>query len=232
MSFAARFPSTMLLAAGLGTRLRPLTNETPKPLVPLAGKPLIEHVIAAFRAEGAETFVVNTHYRAAQIKTHFAARDNVVVIEEDVLLGTGGGVRNALPALESEHIFIANTDAVWPLGNDRPLTRMQARHEDNRSAMTLLCAHPARATGFSRSHDFCLDPRGRVTRDSGLPVIYAGIALARRSLFEEMAPGPASLFPLMERALEEDQLSGVLLDAPWHHVGDPHGLALAEAAFS
>lgn len=227
MEKPARFPDVMLLAAGLGTRLRPITDTLPKPLVPVAGTPLIERIMANARAEGATRFVANAHYRADQLLAHFGGL--LKVNREDTLLGTGGGVRAALPMLHSDPFFVMNTDAFWPAGSDRPLRRMLARHADP-ADIVLLCVQPARATGFGRSHDFCLDPLGNITLDYGAPVIYAGVALMARALFDAAPDGPFSLNRLFEAALERESLKGVVLDAPWFHVGDPAALAEAERA--
>ncbi|KFC68750.1 Nucleotidyltransferase family protein [Devosia sp. LC5] len=221
-----RFPDVMLLAAGLGTRLRPLTDSLPKPLVPVLGVPLIERIMVNARAEGARRFAANAHYRADQLLAHFGGL--LKVSREDDLLGTGGGVKRALPMLHSDPIFVMNTDAFWPAGQDQPLGRMVGRFEGEDEAVVLLCVHPHRATGFDRSHDFCLDPMGRITRDYGAPVIYGGVALLGKSWFAEAADGAFSLLDIFEIALEREKLFGVALDADWYHVGDPQALAETE----
>lgn len=227
MEKPARFPDVMLLAAGLGTRLRPITETIPKPLVPVAGMPLIERIMANARAEGATRFAANAHYRADQLLAHFGGL--LKVNREDELLGTGGGVKAALPMLHSDPFFVMNTDAFWPLGSDRPMARMQARYAGE-GDIVLLCVQPHRATGFARSHDFCLDPMGTITRDYGAPVIYAGVALMGKSLFADTPDGAFSLTDMFEAALERETLKGVMLDARWFHVGDPEALAAADKA--
>ncbi len=229
MSADARFPDVMLLAAGLGTRLKPLTDTLPKPLVPVGGVPLIERVMANARAEGAKRFAANAHYRADQLLAHFGGL--LKVNREEVLLDTGGGVKAALPMLHSDPFLVMNTDAFWPAGSDAPLGRMLQRYQDSED-IVLLCVQPARASGFARSHDFCLDPMGRITLDYGAPVIYGGVALMGRSVFNDTPDGPFSLNLLFEAALERENLKGVVLDAPWFHVGDPAGLAAAEQALN
>lgn len=229
MEKPARFPDVMLLAAGLGTRLLPLTEALPKALVPVAGRPLIERVMDSARAEGATRFVANAHYHADQLLAHFGGL--LKISREDALLDTGGGVRQALPMLASDPFFVMNTDAFWPPGADTPLARMQARyggHDD----IVLLCAQPSLAHGFARSHDFCLDPRGNITRDYGAPVIYGGVALLGKNLFGHAPDGAFSLNLLFEAALERETLFGVMLDAPWYHVGDPDALAQVERQLS
>ena len=226
MDDLARFPDVMLLAAGLGQRMRPLTEALPKPLLPVGGVPLIERVMANARAEGAARFVANAHYRADQILAHFGGL--LKVSREEALLDTGGGVKQALPMLHSDPFFVMNSDAFWPAGADRPLERMLARHRAGR--ITLLCVQPARASGFARSHDFCLAPNGTVTRDYGAPVIYGGVALLERDWFADSPDGAFSLLDLFERAQADERLHGVMLDAPWFHVGDQAGLEAAEKA--
>ena len=226
MTEPSRFPDVMLLAAGLGTRLRPITDSIPKPLVPVAGVPLIERVMDNARAEGARRFVANAHYRADQLLAHFGGL--LKVSREDELLDTGGGVKRALPMLLSDPILVMNTDAFWPAGSDTPLARMLARF-DERTEMVLLCVHPRDAAGFGRSHDFCLSPHGTITRDTGAPVIYGGVALMGKALFSNTPDGAFSLNHLFEQCLERESLYGVALNAPWFHVGDAAGLAAAEA---
>ena len=229
MQKPVRFPDVMLLAAGLGTRLRPISETIPKPLVPVAGLPLIERIIANARAEGATRFVANAHYRADQLLAHFGGL--LKVNREADLLGTGGGVKAALPMLHSDPFLVMNTDAFWPAGSDAPLGRMLARYSQP-DDIVLLCVQPHRATGFGRSHDFCLDPMGLITLDYGAPVIYAGVALMGKGLFADTPDGAFSLNRLFEAALERESLKGVVLDAPWFHVGDPEGLAAAERALT
>ncbi|SFV37886.1 MurNAc alpha-1-phosphate uridylyltransferase [Devosia crocina] len=220
-----RFPDVMLLAAGLGTRLRPLTETMPKPLVPVGGVPLIERVMANAREEGAKRFVANAHYLADQVLAHFGGL--VKVSREETLLDTGGGLKRALPMLHSDPFLVMNTDAFWPTGVDRPLARMRARY-GGQEDVVLLCIQPGRATGFGRSHDFCLDPMGRVTPDYGAPVIYGGVALMGADVFRDTPDGAFSLTKIFDRALEGETLKGVVLDAPWFHVGDPAALAQVE----
>lgn len=227
MTDTSRFPDVMLLAAGLGSRLRPITDTIPKPLVPVAGVPLIERVMDNARAEGAKRFVANAHYRADQLLAHFGGL--LKVSREDELLNTGGGIKRALPMLASDPIVVMNTDAFWPAGSDTPLARMQARFAEGRAEIVLLCVHPRDASGFARSHDFCLSPSGEITRDYGAPVIYGGVAIMGKSLFSDTPDGAFSLNDIFEQCLERETLYGVALNAPWFHVGDPDGLAAAEA---
>jgi len=228
-----QFPDAMLLSAGLGTRLRPLTLSVPKPLVRVGGIALVDRVFDAARREGARRFVVNVHHHAEQMFSHIETLraqgvDIAVSDERDGLRDTGGALRKALPLLGGDPILVMNTDAFWIGGSDRPIGRMLVRMTPA-TEIVLLCVQPRRASGFRRSHDFCLDPRGTVTTDTGAPVIYAGVALIRRGLPAAETDDKFSLNRLFEAALNRGTLGGVVLDAPWLHVGDAEALREAEA---
>ncbi len=229
-------PDAMLLAAGLGTRLRPLTDTLPKPLIKVAGMPLIDRVIAAAEAEGISRFVVNTHHLADPLEAHLVAARAVpgrsirISPERDRLLDTGGGVKQALTLLEGDPILVMNTDSFWRPGSDTPIARLMARRAQTSADFVILCAHVRNAIGFSRrSHDFCLAPDGRITPDFGAPVIFAGVSLLSRRIFDATPEAPFSLYRLMEAAMAEERLHGIALATEWLHVGDGAGLAAAEA---
>lgn len=229
-------PDVMLLAAGLGTRMRPITDDLPKPLVPVAGKPLIDWVVDEAVAQGHTRIVVNAHHLAPQIVAHVdalaAAHPGVsfsVSPEPDEALGTGGGVKAALPLLETDPILVMNTDAFWLPATDTPFDRMADKFSNTGAEIVLLCVHPRDATGFRRSHDFCLDPPGRITKDRGAPVIYAGVALLAKQAFAGAPDGAFSMNTMFEAAAARGTLFGVALHAPWLHVGDVEAIAEAEA---
>jgi MurNAc alpha-1-phosphate uridylyltransferase len=230
MTEPTRFPDVMLLAAGLGTRMRPITDTIPKPLVPVAGVPLIERIMDNARAEGAKRFAANAFYKSDQILAHFGGL--LKVSREDALLGIGGGIKRALPMLHSDPFFVMNTDAFWALGSDKPLERMLARFAQGEAQAVMLCVHPRDAVGFGRSHDFCLAPDGRITNDYGAPVINGGVTLLSRALFDDTPDGPFPFSVVLDRCRENETLFGVALDAPWFHVGDPASLAEAEKRLS
>jgi len=239
MPSAPRFdpvlPDVMLLAAGLGRRMLPLTETRPKPLLEVGGLPLLDRVASAAAAEGLTHFVVNVHHHADQIRAHLEglARRHpdwrFRLSEEPRLLDTGGGLRHALPLLDTDTVLVMNTDAFWLPGADRPLGRLSARLAAGDADIVLLCAQPHRALGFRRGHDFCRDPLGRLSRDAGQPVIYAGVALLRRDLVAAAPAEPFSLYALFIKALDQRRLWGEILDAQWLHVGDPRALAEADA---
>ena len=209
-----RFPDVMLLTAGNALALEPV-----------AGLPLVERVMGNARAEGATHFVANGLPGDHGVLAHFGGL--VKVSREEAPQGSGGGVRQALPMLHADPVFVMETNAFWPAGSDAPLARMLARHQGE-ADIVLLCVHPRHAVGFGRSHDFCLSPQGLVTRDYGAPVIYAGVALLGKTLFRGTPDGPFPLDLLIDAALERETLYGVVLDAPWFHIEDATGLAEAE----
>lgn len=231
-----RFPtSAVLLAAGLGTRMLPLTADRPKPLIAVNGKTLLDHVLEDLSAEGINQFAINAHYLAGQIEAHVS---NLVCEKPDAqfalskepktLLDTGGGAKKAARLISGDPVLIANTDAFWPTGSDTPIKRLAEQYQAQ-VGLTLLCVLPSRATGFRRSHDFCLAPDKKITLDRGAPVIYTGVMLAPRQMLMDYPTDIFSTNDLMTKAREEGTLHGVLLNAPWHHVGDPEGLREAEA---
>jgi MurNAc alpha-1-phosphate uridylyltransferase len=226
----------MVLAAGLGTRMRPLTDTLPKPLVKVAGRALIDHVLDKLAAAGVKTAVVNVHYLADQIERHLAKRKKpriVISDERGVLLGTGGGVVRALPLLGAEPFFHINSDTIWIDGATPNLTRL-AQAFDAKAMDALLLLAPAKGSiGYAGSGDFSLHADGRlVARVAGTqaPLVYAGAAILAPTLLHEAPQGAFSLTDLFKRAAEQGRLHGLRLDGRWMHVGSPDAIAAAEAA--
>ncbi|WMT87262.1 nucleotidyltransferase family protein [Pelagibacterium sp. 26DY04] len=237
-SFAAPatpMPEVMLLAAGLGTRMRPLTFERPKALIELAGKPLIDYAIDAALAEGCKAFAINMHHKAELIAAHFERLAKglpdigfALSDESDRLLDTGGGLRKALPLLASDPVLVLNTDTFWLPGSDRPLQRMVERFSRGDADIVLLCVAPDRASGFRKAADYLLNADGVLSNSEGRPVVYAGAALISRALAGTGPDAPFSLYRHFETAREAGRLKGVMIEAPWFHVGDPQALARTE----
>lgn len=209
-----RFPDVMLLTAGQD-----------RALVPVAGLPLVERAMANAKAEGAKRFVANGLPGDHGVLAHFGGL--VKVSREEVPLGSGGGVKQALPMLHADPFFVMESNCFWPAGSDQPLERMLPAYSGP-DDIVLLCVHPRDAVGVSHSHDFCLSPQGLVTRDYGAPVIWAGVALLGKSLFQGTPSGGFSLDLLIDAALERETLKGVVLDAPWFHIADEAGRLEAE----
>jgi N-acetyl-alpha-D-muramate 1-phosphate uridylyltransferase len=228
--------SAMVLAAGLGTRMRPFNGQIPKPLVQVGGKALIDHVLDRLADAGAERAVINVHHLADQIEQHVRTRTRPRVIisdERDVLLGTGGGVVKALPALGDAPFFHVNSDTIWIDGVKPNLARLASAFAAERMDVLLLLAPTATSIGYTGRGDFAMAADGRLTRRRErdvVPFVYAGAAILAPALF---AGAPAGAFPLttlFNRAEEAGRLYGLRLEGVWMHVGTPDAVAAAEAA--
>jgi len=226
--------TAMVLAAGLGTRMRPLTDSVPKPLVPLVGKPLISHVLDRIAAAGVAEAVVNVHHMADQIEAHLAGRVHPSIVisdERDMLLDTGGGVVHALPKLGNAPFFIHNSDSVWIEGVNPCLGQM-AQAWDADVMDTLLLLAPVSATlGYDGRGDFAMDTKGLVRRPEqgeSVPFVFTGVSIAHPHLFEEAPDGKFSMNVLWDRAIDAGRVYGVRHEGLWMHVGTPDAVRAAE----
>ena len=225
--------SGMVLAAGLGLRMRPITDRVPKPLVTLGGRTLLDHAIDRLAAAGCERVVVNAHYKAEMIEQHLASRRSpaITLSREAELLETGGGVLQALPLLD-DVFYVVNSDSFWLDGKHAALLRLADAFDPERHDALLLLQRTATALGYSGPGDFLVDPLGRVRRRRErevAPHLFAGIQLVTKRLFEGCKPGKFSLNPLYDRAIAGERLAAIVHDGEWYHIGTPEGLAVAEA---
>jgi N-acetyl-alpha-D-muramate 1-phosphate uridylyltransferase len=235
----AHAETAMVLAAGYGERMRPLTLRMPKPLVPLAGRPLIDHVLNRLAGAGVERAIVNVHYLPDQIEESLARRQGmkpaiVISDERDQLLDTGGGAKRALALLGPGPFFIHNADTVWSEGASPALPRMLKLWNPNIMDCLLLLAPLASSIGYGGKGDFAMAPDGRLTRRGErqiVPFAFAGASLCDARLFEDSPDGKFSLNLLWDRALAKGRLYGMRLDGHWMHVGTPEALAEAETWF-
>lgn len=231
--------TAMVLAAGLGERMRPLTLTMPKPLVRLAGKPLIDHVLDRLADAGVKTAVVNVHYLPEQLEAHLASRrgrppETLVSDERGVLLDTGGGTSRALPLLGQGPFFIHNADSVWTEGASPALSRMLKKWNPALMDSLLLLAPVTTSVGYAARGDFAMSQDGRLARRGANevgPFAFAGVSLCDATLFKNAPEGRYSLNLLWDRALAKGKLYGIRLDGRWMHVGTPAALAEAETAF-
>ena len=233
------FPhSAMVLAAGRGERMRPLTNRLPKPLVAVAGKPLLDHVLDRLAAAGIERAVVNVHYLADLIERHLAGRQKpriAISNEREKLLDTGGGVVKALATLGSEPFFHVNSDTIWIDGEKPNLERLAEAFDPTSMDALLLLAPTAASIGYAGRGDYTMTTDGRLRRrpEQGVaPFVYAGAALLRPELFKNAPTGVFPLTVLFDRAEREGRLHGLQLEGVWMHVGTPEAIAQAEAAIA
>lgn len=218
----------MLFAAGLGTRMGALTATLPKPLIPVAGKPLLDHALALADQAGISTRVANLHYRGDQIAAHLAGRDVALSWEREQVLETGGGLRAALPLLGGGPVMTLNTDAVWTGAN--PLQELAAEWDDARMDALLLLLPAAKATGHSGTGDFLLDSENRLARAKGAAgEVYLGAQIIRPDLLAEIPEKVFSLNLLWDKMIARGRAFGLIHQGGWCDVGRPEGIATAEA---
>jgi MurNAc alpha-1-phosphate uridylyltransferase len=223
----------MVLAAGLGKRMRPLTDTLPKPMVEVAGQPLIDHVLDRFAAVSVRDIVVNLHHLRAKLEAHLAARRDmrITLSPENELLETGGGVTKALPLLGDAAFFAANADVLWYDGATPALARLAEMWDDDKMDALLLLQRTVTAHGYEGHGDYFLDPVGRAKRRRGqavAPYVFAGVQILHPRLFKDGPQGAFSLNRLYDRAEEAERLYAVAHDGLWFHVGTPDSIAATE----
>jgi MurNAc alpha-1-phosphate uridylyltransferase len=223
----------MVLAAGLGTRLRPLTESMPKALVTVQGRTLLDRALDHLQAAGVKRVVVNTHHKAKMIERHLANRKTpeITLSYEPTLLDTGGGVAKALPHL-GEPFFVVNSDAVWLNGRVPALTRLAAAFDPEHHDAALLMQETVPAVGYEGRGDFSLDPVG-VPRRRGesevVPFLFAGIQLLSHRLFAGEPVAPYSMNRLWDKAIAQGRMIATVHDGTWYDVGTLAGLAATES---
>jgi N-acetyl-alpha-D-muramate 1-phosphate uridylyltransferase len=227
----------MVLSAGFGLRMRPLTDHMPKPLVKVAGQPLLDHVLDKLAAAGVTEAVVNVHYLPDQIIDHVASRPRPRVIisdERNQVLGTGGGVVKALPLLGDQPFFLMNSDTMWIDGVQSNLVRLAQAFDPARMDMLLLMAPTASSIGYGGRGDYAMLPDGALRKrreHQVVPFVYAGAAIMSPSVFAGAPKGEFSLTKTFDEANEKERLFGLRLDGVWMHVGTPDAVQAAEDAF-
>jgi MurNAc alpha-1-phosphate uridylyltransferase len=237
----ASFPNNaprraMVLAAGLGTRMRPLTDAAPKPLVKVAGRALIDYVLDRLAEAHVECAVVNVHHFADRMLHHLAHRTAPQIVisdERELLLGTGGGVKKALPLLGSAPFFHINSDTIWIDGVKPNLARLAEAFDADTMDALLLLAPTTGSVGYSGRGDFAIAPYGHLRKrgeQEVAPFVYAGAAIFSPALFAGSPSGAFSLATLFDRAIERERLHGLRLEGLWMHVGTPEAVVEAEAA--
>jgi MurNAc alpha-1-phosphate uridylyltransferase len=230
--------NAFVLAAGLGTRMRPHNGHLPKPLVTVRGKSLIDYGLDRLAEAGIEQAVVNVHHLAEALERHLAARQRPHIIISDEraeLLGTGGGIAKALPKLGDAPFFLVNSDTVWLDGVRPNFTRLAEAFDPKTMDVLLLLAPTTSSIGYAGRGDFAMLPDGRLRRrkeSEVVPFVYAGAAVLSPTLFADAPKGPFALTVLFDRAAERDRLFGLRLEGVWMHVGTPEAVAAAEAALA
>ncbi|MBW9088062.1 nucleotidyltransferase family protein [Rhizobium wenxiniae] len=230
----------VVLAAGLGTRLRPITDTMPKPLVPVAGKPMIDYGLDALADAGVLRAVVNVHHFADRMEAHLAAYPRLDIIisdERTQLMNSGGGLKKGLSLLPPGITYVMNADLFWigeKRGSPTNLQKLAGFFDPERMDMALLCVPLERTTGHNGKKDFQLDQDGRLSRyvDGDNPVVYAGAIVLHSSLLEDAPDDAFNLNIYFDRAIAQGRLFGLVMDGEWITVGTPQALPEAEAVIA
>ena len=225
--------SAFILAAGLGTRMRPLTEKMPKPLVKVAGKALIDYGMDKLREAGVDDVVVNAHYLAEQIFSWAGLQEEPHVIVSDErgeLLDTGGGIAKALPLLGHHPFYVLNSDSFWTETQSRALEKLKLGWDEANMDCLLLLSTQQAARGYDGQGDFLRDQNGRLRRGKGMDALaYMGAYLVHPRLFARTDREKFSMNLLWDIAISEGRLHGLVHDGLWLHVGTPEAIGLAEA---
>lgn len=228
----------MVLAAGLGQRMLPITRTLPKPLIKVGGKTLIDFTLDRLGDAGIEKVIVNVHHLADQVEAHVRARRDLPIVisdERDTLLETGGGLRRALPLIGDEPFMTFNSDSLWIEGPQPNLRRLIEAWDPVRMDILLLLALGATSVGYEGKGDFTMEADGRLSRRAErqvAPFVYAGVAIVKPELLRDTPDGPFSANLLYDRAIEAGRLYGLRLDGQWLHVGEPQSIAAAEESLA
>jgi MurNAc alpha-1-phosphate uridylyltransferase len=226
----------MVFAAGLGARMRPLTEKTPKPLVSIAGRTLIDRTLDEVENAGVETAIVNVHHLADQIETHLASRASpriVISDERALLLDQGGGIKKALPLIGDDPFLVCNTDAFWIDAERSNILALTDAFDADKMDAALLLAPTYASVGVDWDGDFDLDAVGRIVRPDGpKPYVYAGVGLIKPQLFAGVADDVFRLAPFFFEAARKGRLYGVVSRGLWLHVGTVAAIAEAERAIA
>ncbi|MDP3555416.1 nucleotidyltransferase family protein [Methylocystis sp.] len=226
----------MVFAAGLGARMRPITETTPKPLVSVAGRTLIDRALDEFERAGVERAIVNVHHLADQIETHLAtrARPRIVISDERrLLLDQGGGIKKALPLIGDDPFYVCNTDAFWIDAARSNVRTLAEAFDPEMMDAALLLAPTSGSVGVDWGGDFDLDAEGRIIRRDGQkPYVYTGVGLMKPQLFAGVADDVFKLAPFFFEAARKGRLYGVVSSGLWLHVGTVAAIADAERAIA
>lgn len=226
--------TAMVLAAGLGSRMRPLTENTAKPLIPVNGKTLLDRMIDPLVAAGVERIIANVHWQAEKVEAYVNARTDVEVLisdEREALLETGGGLAKARPLLGDDPVFVANTDAFWSPADPAPILSMAERFDPETMDGLLLLADTGRCLGFPGAGDFFLSEEARLTRRgnaASAPWAYAGLRLIKPQAFDHEPVEAFSVLRKWDASIAQGRLYGLALDRFWLHVGTPEALEDAQ----
>jgi MurNAc alpha-1-phosphate uridylyltransferase len=227
--------TAMVLAAGLGTRMRPLTDQRPKALVPVAGRALIDRVLDKLKDAGVERAVVNVHHFADQMEAHLRQRGDLEILVSDeraALLDSGGGIQHARPLLGEDPIFVANIDSLWLEGETPALEALKRAWDPAAMDLLLLLVRRGHGLGFEGPQGFLMDAAGRLTHSTSAEVVTpfanVGFGILKPQILDGEGDGAFSIIPTWRRLQAQGRLYGAVMDAFWMHVGDPAAREAAE----
>lgn len=233
----ARVPATaMIMAAGLGKRMRPLTATKPKPLIEVGGKALLDHVLEKLRTAGVKKVVVNVHYLADALEAHLARAHGLEVVisdERGLLMETGGGLVKAAPLIDNDPFLALNSDNLWIDGPADTIKLLASQWDDSKMDALLLLVPQARALNHKGMGDFHMDRAGRIRRRERshvAPFVFTGIQMVSKRLLTDAPEGPFSTNILWDRAIEQGRAFGAVHQGLWFDVGTPQSIPLTEAA--
>ena len=218
-------PAVMIFAAGFGTRMKHLTQTQPKPLIPVAGRPLIDHALDMVEAINPPRIVTNLHYLPDLLEAHLEHRDVITVRESPDILETGGGLRNALPHLNTDPVITMNPDAVWSGAN--PLLDLLGAWNPDQMDALLMCVPVAQTHGRTGGGDFDLDADGRLHRGGNM--VYGGVQIMKTDRLHDISEVAFSLNIIWNQMAQEGRLFGVSYSGHWCDVGHPDGIGIAES---
>ena len=229
--------TAMIMAAGLGKRMRPLTATRPKPLIEVGGKALLDHVLEKLRAAGVKKVVVNVHYLADALEAHLTSREHGVEVvisdERDLLMETGGGLVKAAPLIDTDPFLALNSDNLWVDGPADTLKLLASHWDGTKMDALLLLVPQARALGHKGMGDFHMDREGRLRRRERshvAPFVFTGVQMVSKKLLRDAPAGPFSTNILWDRAIEEGRCFGAVHQGLWFDVGTPRAIPMTEAA--
>ncbi|MES2137172.1 MAG: nucleotidyltransferase family protein [Pseudomonadota bacterium] len=234
----AKVPTTaMIMAAGLGKRMRPLTATRPKPLIEVSGKSLLDHVLEKLRVAGVKKIVVNVHYLADALEAHLATCDHglevVISDERGLLMETGGGLVKAAPLIDCDPFLALNSDNLWIDGPADTIKLLASQWDGSRMDALLLLVPQARALNHRGLGDFHMNRSGRIRRRERshvAPFVFTGIQMVSKRLLRDAPDGPFSTNILWDRAMEEGRCFGAVHQGLWFDVGTPQSIPMTEAA--
>lgn len=234
MKQKAKIDSAMVLAAGLGKRMRPISATTPKPLIRIGKRTLVNRALDRLAAAGVKSVIVNVHYLADLVEHHVLRRNDLKIVisdERDMLLETGGGTKKALANFDGQPFFLINTDTFWIESASSSLSRLEDFWDDTQMDALLLLSPTVNARGFSGHGDFDIDNEGRLSRRCEKKLsawIYAGVAILNPGIFNDTPEGSFSLNVIFDRAIANKRLFGLSMDGIFVNVGTPAAIGIAE----